>query len=116
MQYVSLVCKVLDTSSRQEQLRPSYPKFGEPRAELAVSLASGLLQGLAVVTFGCDQGGWSITGLAVDAAVLSENGRRAKLEVAVAPLALGGEGSQMDVHTSMLRSDALVIVQVFELA
>lgn len=94
----SLVYKALDTSCRQGQLRPSYPKFGEPRAELPIPLDSGILHDLAIVTFGGDQGGWTITGLVVDAAVLSKDGMRAKLEVAagVAPVPLGGEGSQMN--------------------
>lgn len=95
---LSPVYKVLDVGDRRGVIRPSYPRFGDPRTELSVPLESGFLKDVAVMFFEHVQGAWMVKGLEVNAEVLAEPGMADRLAVAagVRPTPMGGGASPMD--------------------
>lgn len=83
--------KALDVWERRGVLRPTYLRFGDPRAELPIPLESGLLKHV--------QGEWVVKGLEVDAEVFEDTGMADRLAAAAGarPVPMRGVSSSRGV-------------------
>lgn len=104
---LSPVYKELDVGERRGVLRPSYPRFGDPRAELSIPLESGLLKHVAVLLFENVQGERVVKCLEVDADVPAATGMDDRLAAAagVRPVPMGGVSRAHEVRSCRWRAE-----------